>query len=262
MCSRLLAGLGLVVLTMVALPRPATVSATGRCGVERWAVKTGTDQDAAAVDLGRVTATTVLFLRSEPAPGNPPAYSRVAPVETTQWSLDATLIEFKAENDSDYHLVLADASGRTLIAEVVDPGCVASASPFRPAITRARAEFENRYLPSSSFAAVNIPVRIQGIGFFDFHHGQTGVAPNAVELHPVTGIVFYPAAGSPTTAPNPGSSDPAPAFTSPAAASSVPAAPAETPAPPTRGPGWFTAAFAMLVLLGIYAVRLRRRPGR
>jgi hypothetical protein len=24
-----------------------------------------------------------------------------------------------------------------------------------------------------------------GVAFFDFNHGQTGVAPNAIELHPV-----------------------------------------------------------------------------
>jgi hypothetical protein len=29
---------------------------------------------------------------------------------------------------------------------------------------------------------------ITGVGFFDFDHGQTGVAPNAIELHPVLGF--------------------------------------------------------------------------
>jgi len=27
--------------------------------------------------------------------------------------------------------------------------------------------------------------RVTGVAFFDFKHGQTGVAPNAIELHPV-----------------------------------------------------------------------------
>jgi hypothetical protein len=27
--------------------------------------------------------------------------------------------------------------------------------------------------------------RVTGIAFFDFKHAQTGVAPNAIELHPV-----------------------------------------------------------------------------
>jgi hypothetical protein len=29
---------------------------------------------------------------------------------------------------------------------------------------------------------------ITGVGFFDYQHGQTGVAPNAIELHPVLGF--------------------------------------------------------------------------
>jgi hypothetical protein len=26
---------------------------------------------------------------------------------------------------------------------------------------------------------------VTGVAFFDYEHGQTGVAPNAIELHPV-----------------------------------------------------------------------------
>ncbi|WP_263635822.1 hypothetical protein [Streptomyces sp. CoH27] len=35
-----------------------------------------------------------------------------------------------------------------------------------------------------------MPVTVTGIGFFDFDHGQTGVAPNAIELHAVTDVQF------------------------------------------------------------------------
>jgi hypothetical protein len=36
-------------------------------------------------------------------------------------------------------------------------------------------------------AAVRLCARAQvtGVAFFDFKHGQTGVAPNAIELHPI-----------------------------------------------------------------------------
>ncbi len=30
--------------------------------------------------------------------------------------------------------------------------------------------------------------RVTGVAFFDFDHGQTGVAPNAIELHPILGF--------------------------------------------------------------------------
>jgi len=33
-------------------------------------------------------------------------------------------------------------------------------------------------------------VKINGCGFFDFLHGQTGVAPNGIEIHPVLDIQF------------------------------------------------------------------------
>jgi micrococcal nuclease len=29
---------------------------------------------------------------------------------------------------------------------------------------------------------------VTGVAFFDFEHGQTGVAPNAIELHPILGF--------------------------------------------------------------------------
>jgi hypothetical protein len=33
---------------------------------------------------------------------------------------------------------------------------------------------------------------VGGVGMFDFLHGQTGVAPNGIEVHPILGIVFNP----------------------------------------------------------------------
>jgi hypothetical protein len=44
--------------------------------------------------------------------------------------------------------------------------------------------------PAPALTRATESVTIQGLGFFDFAHGQDGVAPNAIELHPVTGIAF------------------------------------------------------------------------
>jgi uncharacterized protein (TIGR03437 family) len=33
-------------------------------------------------------------------------------------------------------------------------------------------------------------VQVKGVGFFDFLHGQTGAAPNGIELHPVLDVEF------------------------------------------------------------------------
>jgi hypothetical protein len=36
----------------------------------------------------------------------------------------------------------------------------------------------------------NVPVTVTGVAFFDTLHGQEGVAPNAIELHPIFVITF------------------------------------------------------------------------
>jgi hypothetical protein len=40
--------------------------------------------------------------------------------------------------------------------------------------------------PGSSWRQVSLRVRVTGVLFFDFPHGQSGHAPNYAELHPVT----------------------------------------------------------------------------
>src|SRR5207247_8711702 len=76
-------------------------------------------------------------------------------------------------------------------------------SPFKNAITATRAKFDAAYTATTSFKTANVPVT--GVGFFDFLHGQTGVAPNGIELHPLLDIAFTPApaacnlAGTPTS---------------------------------------------------------------
>lgn len=175
--------------------RASTFASTGSCGVERWSVKTGTDPDAHLVDLSQPVGSTINALDSLTPPSALPADSRVQPTETTAFVIDATLTEYKLESDSDYHLVLTDAQGHTMIAEIPDPQCVGAGSPFAAGIQNARTEFDSKYAVTGSFHSVSIPVRVTGVGFFDFDHGQTGVAPNAIELHPVVDIVFNPTSG-------------------------------------------------------------------
>jgi hypothetical protein len=114
---------------------------------------------------------------------------RVAPTEDTTYQVPATLTEFKTEADSDYHLVLS-SGGKTMIAEIPSPACV-TGGPLQPGIANARAEFDARLASSTQrFQKVNLPVIVTGVGFFDRVHGQTGVAPNGIELHPVLDIQF------------------------------------------------------------------------
>jgi len=78
-------------------------TSTGSCGVERWSVKTGTDADASLVNVGATTPTGIVTMSSYPHPATLPANNRIQPQETTVYSIDATLTEYKLETDSDYH---------------------------------------------------------------------------------------------------------------------------------------------------------------
>lgn len=176
------------------VPTPSSTP-TPNCGVERWSVKTGTDPDASSVSFVS-QSTTIATMRSWTAPSPIPSNNRVSPFETTVWTLNVNLLEYKFEDDSDYHLVLQDTSGNTLIAEIPNPGCVGSGSPFAADIINARMKFNAMFTASTSFQFANVPVQITGVGMFDFLHGQTGVAPNGIEIHPVLDISF-PTASAP-----------------------------------------------------------------
>jgi hypothetical protein len=160
------------------------------CGVERWHVKTGTDPQAVALSLTPVPAT-VTTLAAMPAPAVLPSDARIPPAETTVYQVPATLTGVKLEADSDYHLILS-AAGHTMIAEIPDPACVGSSSPLLPGIELARTEMDARYRPGAQWLHPGVPVIVTGAGFFDSLHGQTGVAPNGIELHPVLSITFGP----------------------------------------------------------------------
>jgi hypothetical protein len=153
------------------------------CGVERWSVKTGTDGDVARVDP-TVVDTTIAALGGATPPGSAPSDARVAPQELTTYRLrDVTLVTTKHESDGDVHLVLQDGA-HTMVAEVPNPMCVGASSPFAAAIAKARAAVDGHTVSAGE------TISLTGVGFFDRPHGQTGDAPNSIELHPVLAICF------------------------------------------------------------------------
>jgi hypothetical protein len=158
--------------------------------VERWSVKTGTDPQAPSVVLSSYISSTIYNFQQSTRPSSLPSNGRVAPRETTQYRLGATLTKYIRESDSDYHLVIVDSSGRTMIAEIPAINCVGAGSPFGPGISHARQQFDGRFTATTSWKTTSTPVTIKGVGFWDFLHGQTGVAPNGIEVHPVLDITF------------------------------------------------------------------------
>jgi hypothetical protein len=65
-----------------------------------------------------------------------------------------------------------------MIAEAPSSTCTRRATPYR------------RRQMASARRAVRLcsKARVVGVAFFDYKHGQTGVAPNAIELHPILGF--------------------------------------------------------------------------
>jgi hypothetical protein len=141
------------------------------CGTERWTVKTLQDRPS----LLPVQATTINFLVTRPAPHPFPAV-RLA-FERHVYRVTAAVTLVRAEDDGDLHLVLRNGPLH-MIAEAPASSCIAGATPAR------RAQMQ------AARAVVRLCARAQvtGVAFFDFKHGQTGVAPNAIELHPVLGF--------------------------------------------------------------------------
>lgn len=157
----------------------------GHCGVERWAVKTLSDARAGQVSM-EPKIVDVLDLRALAAPQTITGATMRLDAETVTYAVTAHLIAAKIEADSDIHLVIADTrnDSATMIVEFPDPSCVAT---NRPEIGAARAAFLGACGPvdAQRWKTLDGDATITGVLFFDEPHGQTGVAPNAAELHPV-----------------------------------------------------------------------------
>lgn len=170
-------------------------SKSASCGVERIEIKTLTDPTAKSVSLTPVQ-TTVQALRAVPVP---PGYNRYDdssryPVERHVYSLTAQIIGFKHESDRDFHIVIASPNNasQTMIVEPPDPNCplsrksghAAQFAAVRATMVRCFGE------PTTYFRRLTgHPVAVfTGVGYLDPIHGQTGVAPNGIELHPLLGL--------------------------------------------------------------------------
>ena len=184
-----------------------------KCGTERWPVKTLGDADVAKVAFDRPVTSSVLALRALPAPfpagQSGPQDRRLAPVELTVYTVTAKLIGSKVETDNDIHLVIADPSDHnaTMIVEFPKRECaetrnqalLARMEAARSAVLTIAPPLVQRMAMGAAIPPEAIDpqtgrprlhpmqgtARITGVGFFDRVHGQDGVAPNAVELHPV-----------------------------------------------------------------------------
>src|SRR5262249_39555018 len=140
--------------------------------------------------------TTVKALASLSPPGDSrdPKYQdrRINPVEFTIYSVEADAIACKEELSGDYHLVLKDESGETMIvaAPNPDPAFVLRSSRWANEIALVHKKIKDKLNPTGTFKDTHLRVRVTGVGFVGFSHGATGEAKNALQLHPLIDIEF------------------------------------------------------------------------
>jgi hypothetical protein len=152
-------------------------------------VKTLSDSSAGAVDLAP-RPQTVDGLRASTPPRLSASTPRIPGVETSTFTVEAALLRMTLEDDRDIHLVIADPAdrSRTMIVEFADPACqgpVESGQQAHMAAARAAFEASCGTPVHGGFRMLSGRATITGVGFFDVLHGQSGVAPNGIELHPV-----------------------------------------------------------------------------
>lgn len=164
------------------------------CGTERWAVKTLTDPFGEDVAKKSPMPNTVHGLRELTAPTKQElqrAQGRF-PAESNTYRVSALILGDKLEADSDFHIVLGDPGNHsiTMIAEIPSGKCVAPkrAKFFDDLRGKFQSEFGEVRAGGLRKLGEGIPACVIGVGFFDFLHGQDGVAPNGIELHPVLSI--------------------------------------------------------------------------
>jgi hypothetical protein len=174
-------------------PAATAKSASGRsCGFWRWSQKTLSDSAAARVDYHPLSRK-ITYLRRLSPPSDVftwgPYKSRTYGVERHTYRIKAKLVGATRESDSDIHLVVAApaAPSKTMIIEFPDTACSGAVrSAHRSAMKTARSRFlADCGSIGSGFTRLAGTATITGVGFWDDVHGQTGVAPNGLELHPV-----------------------------------------------------------------------------
>lgn len=172
-----------------ATPRPPMDSP---CNGYRWPVKVAADAGAGGINLNSVVQTTVSAMIQTPVLGASIDTPRIVPQETTVYQLtNVTIKQIFHVVDNDYHVVVADAQGRTMIAESPDPACAPS-SRLEAQMTAVRKAI-NTAIPNVSATPLtpNLTVTLQGVGFSDYQpNGAFGQARDGIELHPITAICF------------------------------------------------------------------------
>jgi hypothetical protein len=161
------------------------------CGVDRWSIKTLSDIDTLKIDFNHIVSSTVHEQVSLLAPKIKKGRLES---ETKVYSIDCNLIGFKRESgDKDIHVIVEDINtDETMVIEIPSHQCfeIQKTSRYKLFKDLQGWFYSNIGSPKSKFFYLkkHIPVTVTGVGFFDFNHGQIGMADNGREIHPVLSI--------------------------------------------------------------------------
>ena len=158
------------------------------CGKERWQVKSLSDPDTVFINFQDVINSSISEQINMPAPDGRQSIRLAS--ETSLYFIEAYILGFAEEKDRDIHIIVADINtDETMVVEIVNPICSDVKATSREAIFKDLYNWfvTNIGTPKHKFHYLEecIYVNIVGIGFWDYIHGQKGMAGNGRELHPV-----------------------------------------------------------------------------
>ena len=137
----------------------------------------------------RAQPTTIIAINKRERP-QPTPMLRARGFERHVWRVVAQITDYRRDADGTIRLILFDERAY-MIAAMPAPHCLRPATRDKRAIIDARTLFENRCgKATAGWKKLGAVVHIDGVGLWNFAHGQRGHARNYAELHPVTRIRF------------------------------------------------------------------------
>lgn len=155
-------------------------------------MKTLSDPDAASVNVVAVSPISIRELNGFDTHCSGLPERRAFGEEFKVFEVTGRITFIAHEDDRDYHVALEDPSapGFTVVAELADILCAGAVmSPHFSALSAADAMWRMLVDGRSPTALVGSSVRLRGVGFYDFAHGQRGRSQNCIELHPILSIL-------------------------------------------------------------------------
>jgi hypothetical protein len=173
--------------TVPSPPPPAGLA----CGVERWFVKTLADTDAGRVHPTVITPISIRELNGFATHCSDLPERREFAEEFKTFEVLGRISFVAHEDDRDYHIALEDpiSPAYTIVSELADTLCAgAVVSPHFASLSEADAMWRLIHGDHSLSTLIGRTVRVRGVGFYDFAHGQRGRSQNCIELHPIVSI--------------------------------------------------------------------------